>query len=168
MKDRRMAALRVSIRRCERLGDALRRELDVRRREYDAQAEQCRLCAARLDEANEALRACAMRLDAMACGAEPFALDVFNEVRRYMEVVAERQRTCAAERERQQALLAEREAAMLQTRRSIAANEARMDFIKERARSIERELDNRESDAADDEAQENATARLLRERSRAA
>ena len=168
MKDRRVVALSVSIRRCERLADALRRELEGRRREYDAQIEQCRLCAARLDAIDDELAACNARLDAMTCGDEPFSLDGFNELRRYMEVVAERQRACVAELERQQAVLDEREAALMQTRRNIATNDARIDFIKARASRIERELDNRANDAADDDAQEDALARMLRERSSAA
>ncbi|WP_118179570.1 hypothetical protein [Paraburkholderia phosphatilytica] len=165
MKDRRVVALSVSIRRCERLADALRRELGVRRQEVEAQIEQCRLCAARLDEIDDVIAACNAQLDAMTCGDEPFSLDGFNELRRYMEVVAERQRACAAELERQQAVLDEREAALMQTRRGIATNDARIEFIKGHASKIERELDHRASDAADDDVQEEALARLLRERS---
>lgn len=168
MKDRRVVALSVSIRRCERLADALRRELVVRRREVEAQVEQCRLCAARLDEIDDVIAACNARLDAMTCGDEPFSLDGVNELRRYMEVVAERQRARAAELEHQQAVLDEREAALMQTRRSIATNDARIEFIKGRASKIERELDHRASDTADDDVQEDALARLLRERSSAA
>lgn len=165
MKDRRVEALNLSIRRCERFGEAQRRELERQGRTCEAQAEQCRSVAARLDSVTQALDACVARLDAMTSGEEPFSLEAFNEQRRYMEVVAERQRVCRAELERQQAVLAEREADMQQTRRAIAANEARMNFIKGRVKVIERDLDHRASDAADDEAQENALARLLRARS---
>lgn len=168
MKDRRIEALQVSIGRCERFGEAQRRELERQRRACEAQVEQCRIAAARLDDATLALKACVARLDAMTSGEEAFSLEGFNEERRYMEVVAERQRVCAAELERQQAVLAEREAEVQKTRRSIATNEARLNFIKEQVHAIERKLDHRASDAADDEAQENALARLLRERSSAA
>lgn len=156
------------MRRWVRRGEALRKELESRRREYEAQAEQCRLCAAQLDELNDTLDACDARLEAMASGITPFSLEAFNEVRRYMEVVAERKRTCADELQRQNAELANREASVQETRQKMAATDARIEYIKGRVKVIERELDSRASDAADDEAQENALARFLRERNSAA
>ncbi|WP_206956909.1 hypothetical protein [Trinickia acidisoli] len=167
MKDRRVAALRVSIGRCERLERTLRRELERCRREYDAQAEQCRLDAERLQEASAALQARTDELDAMTGGNAPFSLDGFNRARRYLEVVAERQHACAVEMERQQAVLAERETALDKARQSLARNQARAEFFAGRMQVLVRADDDRATDAADDEAQEAALARALRERSAA-
>lgn len=164
MKDRRMAALRLSIGRCERLDQKLRRELEQRRQELVAQSEECRLQAERLQEATTQLQTRTSELDAMIGGAASFSLDGFNQARRYLDVVAERQYACSAEMERQQQMLTACEAAVAQVRQRLARNRARVEFFERRVQEIARILDDKASDIADDEAQENALARALRER----
>jgi hypothetical protein len=82
--------------------------------------------------------------------------------------VADRHRASVAELGRQVAAADLCAATVARTQREIAVNEIRSGVLKDRARAIGAELDRIESDVADDEAQEIAAARFIRERGAAA
>lgn len=164
MNDRRLVALGLSARRRDRLDQALRRTLETRRGEHAALVHQRDAWLARAQQEQALLDDCMARLDAMSCGTEPFTLDAFNSLRRYVDVVSDRYRSCMAELDKCQASVDTAAAAVAQTQREIGINQAHADLVKGRAKTIGRELDNTAADAADDDAQETATARFIRER----
>lgn len=164
MSDRRLVALGLSAKRRERLDQALRRALEEQRGEHAAQAHQRDAWRARVQQEEAVLSECTARMDAMSCGTEAFTLDAFNSQRRYHDVVADRYRSYQAELEKSQSMVDTAAAAVAQTQREIGVNQARADLVKARVKIIGREIDNQAADAADEEAQETATARFIRER----
>ncbi|MEX3968541.1 hypothetical protein AB4Y42_41425 [Paraburkholderia sp. EG286B] len=168
MSDRRIVALELSARRRQRLDDVLRGTLQQQR---EGQAQQVALCAAcrrQADSSAAALLERNERLDALMGETRAFSVEALNEARRYLERVAELHHMNLSALERQQAELVQCDAAIARTRQQIAGNRMRIDLVKDRASRIQREIDNTASDAADDEAQENAVGRMLRARSVAA
>jgi hypothetical protein len=168
MKDRRIVALELSRKRRERLDATLRASLDAQRRDHAAQLAQCDAWRERVEQDAAALQCCNDQLDAMACGMEAFSLTAFNSCRSYLEIVADRHRASVAELGRQVTAADLCAATVARTQREIAVNEIRSGLLKDRAHAIGAELDRIASDDDDDEAQEIATARLIRERGAAA
>jgi hypothetical protein len=168
MKDRRMVALRHSERRRQKLDDSLRVTLAEQREAHRAELEQAEVCQHQLDRNAQALEARTQHLQALMDGVAAFSLETLNETRRYIELLEERKRASLAELQRQQVVVDDCAAALARTRQRLAVNQNRLKLVKDRALAIQRELDTVTSDAADDEAQEIAAARIIRARSQAA
>ncbi|MDR3096678.1 MAG: type III secretion protein HrpB7 [Paraburkholderia sp.] len=165
---RRVAALERSRARRQRLDNSLRAALNARREER-AERERARDAKAQeVEREAEVLRYYQQRIDTMMTGGDVFSLEALNGCRLYIGVVGEKLRVLEAALAQAEALVRESEGAIAQTRREIEQNLGRIDLCGARIAEIRRKQENAASDASDEEAEEAALARRLRERGMAA
>ena len=157
--DRRIAALRRTTARRERMEDALRATLAKQREEHAQIAAKCKEKEAEIAHARDVLRASQDHIERMMTSGAAFSIPDLNNVMRYADTVADRVRVL----ERELSALEEARRAktdeIAKTARTIASNRGRIDMCNRRIDLIRRALENAASDVADEEAEEAALSR---------
>ncbi|MDB5787001.1 type III secretion protein [Caballeronia mineralivorans] len=156
---RRIAALRRARSRRERMEADLRAVLEARRREHaelQARAGEAEASVARLDTIARDHRE---RIAGMMTGSEPFSIDIFEACRRYLEIVDAQLGEAQAALQACVDAVAAKAGEMAAARCAIALNRGRIDVCRDRAKQLEKSLDQIAADAEDEAAEELALAR---------
>lgn len=157
---RRVAALQLTKGRRERRERALQVALGSAR-EAHAQA-QARYEAqlARVEAGREQLRDYHDRIAQMMSGGSAFRLADLNATMRYADVCADQLRQSEGELAARETALRGAADALAAAARALALNRSRIDLCGERIVELHRALDHHAAEAADEEAEETALARL--------
>jgi type III secretion system HrpB7-like protein len=158
--DRRIAALRRTSERRMRLEDSLRVTLAAQREQLARAEAQRDDKDAAVQRERELLHACHERIGQLMSGGKAFALAEMNASMRHAEIVADRLRVAEGELAALEQAVAVKAQEVAMTLRAIANNRGRIDLCKERVVEIRRTVDDAASDAADEEAEEAALARM--------
>ncbi|MFM0553159.1 type III secretion protein [Paraburkholderia sediminicola] len=158
--DRRLLALRRTTARRTRLEDTLRATLASRRAEHEraVQGRDEKLSAVQAERGT--LAACHDRIARMMSGNEAFSLTEMTDRMRFAELVAEQLRALESELAALEQAVEARAGEVAAAARAIANNRGRIDMCNERIVGIGRTLEAAANDAADEEAEESALARI--------
>ncbi|OAJ61455.1 hypothetical protein A6V36_24055 [Paraburkholderia ginsengiterrae] len=158
--DRRIAALRRTAERRTRLEDSLRNTLAAQREQHAHAAAQRDDKSAAVQSERELLLACHERIAQLMSGSKAFALAEMNASMRHAEIVADRLRVAEGELAMLEQAVEAKALEVAATLRAIANNRGRIDICKARVAEIRRSVEAAASDAADEEAEEAALARM--------
>jgi type III secretion system HrpB7-like protein len=158
--DRRIAALRRTTERRTRLEKELRATLATQREalaRIEAQREDKQTAVQR---ERDLLQSCHERIAQLMSGSKAFALAEMNAGMRHAEIVADRLRVVEGELAALEQAVQASATEVAATLRAIANNRGRIDICTQRVVEIGRTVANTASDAADEEAEEAALARM--------
>ncbi|RKF31592.1 hypothetical protein BCY88_11760 [Paraburkholderia fungorum] len=158
--DRRIAALRRTTERRVRLEKGLRATLATQREAHARVEAQRDDKLAAVQRERDLLLACHERIAQLMSGGKAFALAEMNASMRHAEIVADRLRVLEAELVALEQAVEARSLEVAATLRAIANNRGRIDICTQRVVEIRRSVADTASDAADEEAEEAALARM--------
>ncbi|MFL9864616.1 type III secretion protein [Paraburkholderia fungorum] len=158
--DRRIAALCRTIERRVRLEKGLRATLATQREAHARIEAQRDDKHATVQRERDLLLACHERIAQLMSGGKAFALAEMNASMRHAETVADRLRAAEAELATLEQAVQARALEVAATLRAIANNRGRIDICTQRVVEIRRTVAHAASDAADEEAEEAALARM--------
>lgn len=164
MKDRRVAAFGVMLKRKRHLGETLRETLGKQREAHAALVAAEQEKKALFDEEVSQLAEYDQRLTSMLTSRSPMNIPQFTHCSEYRAVVAERK--TAAETEWTKARKAEQthSTEMAETRRQILRNDGQIDVYARRIEQLKLAAAQSVEDAQDEEVEESMAARALRAR----
>ncbi|RKP44559.1 hypothetical protein [Trinickia fusca] len=164
MKDRRVAAFGVMLKRKRRLGETLRETLAKQRAAHAAlvAAEQERKVM--FDEEVAQLAEYDQRLTSMLTSRSPMSIPQFTHCSEYRTVVAERKTAAEAEWTKARKAEQQHNTEMAETSRQILRNDGQIDVYARRIEKLKLAAAQSVEDAQDEEVEESMAARALRAR----
>ena len=158
---RRVAALQLTVGRRERLEHALRATLAQAREAHTQAAARRDEQRERVESEREQLRGYHERIAAMMMGGV-LSLAELNATMRYADVCAARLQQSENELAAREADVRDKAQALAAASRAVAVNRSRIELCGERIAALRGAVERHAAEAADDEAQETALARLRR------
>jgi type III secretion system HrpB7-like protein len=160
VSDRRIVALRRAVARRTRMEDELRAVLSKQRTEQADIQEACDNKKAQIDQERSVLKTSEARITEMMTGSSCFSIVEMQGTMRYMDVVMDRIRVLERELDALEQQYRSKTDEISHTAQAIARNRGRIEACDNRISMLMRKLDEKESDIADDEAEEAALARI--------
>ncbi|WP_433696292.1 type III secretion protein [Paraburkholderia phenoliruptrix] len=157
---RRVSALQLTLARRERLERRLQAGLIAAREAHAGALAERDAQLARTEAEREQLRGFHARIARMMTGGNTFQLADLNATMRYSDVVAVRVQQREAELAALETVLRGKADELAAATRALALNRSRLDLCRERIARLRVSLERHAADAADEEAEEAALARL--------
>jgi hypothetical protein len=158
--DRRIAALQRTVKRRQRLEEALRAKLKQQRGELSDLCAQSDEKRAVLQRECEVRDASLQKIDSMMSGSDAFSIESLNSTVRFAGVMSDRIRLIESDLNALQQAVDAKQAEIRGTTSEISANQGRIDLCKKRQERIEKSLALAADDLADEEAEEIALSHL--------